>query len=180
MEVVAEPFAASVVAWHDFYAAVAAATAALLGLLFVAVSIRLSSSPKANRLEERSRAVTVFGNLIAALVLALVILIPNQGARSVALQLAIVTVVSLARVVRRGADVVRRRASAGISWGGVRRLAWTAFGVVMLGYVVGGLWLNGDPGYLYALLAAVFVFLIGAADASWDLLLPDDEVAEAS
>jgi hypothetical protein len=45
----------------------------------------------------------------------------------------------------------------------------------MLGYAAAGVWLEGNPGYLYALLAAVFVFLLGPADASWDLLLPDDE-----
>lgn len=174
MEVAGDAFATSVLAWHDFFVAVAEATAALLGLLFVAVSIRIAASPNAQRAEERARAATVFGNLVAAMVLSLIVLIPRQDARSVALQIGLVAGLSLVRVIRRSWELLAARPRWRQSLTSTRRMAWTAFAVAMLLYAAIGLWTSGDAAYLYALLAAAFIFLIGAADVSWELLLHDE------
>lgn len=168
-----DAFSASVQSWQGFYAAVAQATAALLGLLFVAVSIRLASVTTAERLEQRGRVATVFSNLVTALILSLLMLIPDQSAGSIAAQIGIVALLSAVRVVRRSWQLMNARPRQRIEFGTWRRLAWTVFAIGMLGYTAAGLWLDGGAGYLYALLAAVFIFLVGAADVSWELLLQE-------
>jgi hypothetical protein len=168
-----DAFSASVQSWQGFYAAVAQATAALLGLLFVAVSIRLASVTAAERLELRGRVATVFSNLVSALVLSLVMLIPSQTAGSVAAEIGIVTILSAVRVVRRIWQLLSAKPRPRIELTTWRRLGWTLFAIGTLGYTVAGLWLDGGAGYLYALLTAVFIYLVGAADVSWDLLLQE-------
>lgn len=170
----AEPFATSLAGWHEFYAAVAEATAALLGLLFVGVSIRLSAMSAGERPEQRVRAGLAFGNLIAALVVAFIMLIPESDARSIALQIGLVAVLSIVRLTRRAADLRAVWSRMARRWASARRLAWAVIAVAMLAYAAIGLWTDGSAGYLYALLASVFIFLIGAADVAWDLLTHDE------
>ena len=49
-------FSAAVTGWHDFYLAAAGASAALLGLLFVGVSINLAATAAKERPDLRARA----------------------------------------------------------------------------------------------------------------------------
>jgi hypothetical protein len=57
-------FQTGVDSWHDFYIAVGSASAALLGLLFVGVSINLSSIAVAKRADVRTKADLAFSNLL--------------------------------------------------------------------------------------------------------------------
>jgi hypothetical protein len=77
-----EAFAAAFVPWHDFYLAAASATAALLGLLFVGVSINLSALAAEERVDLRARAGTAFANLVGQLVWVVFVLL--VGAADVA------------------------------------------------------------------------------------------------
>ena len=52
----AEQYGTVLAGWHDFYVATAGATAALLGLLFVGVSINLSTITADERVDLRTRA----------------------------------------------------------------------------------------------------------------------------
>jgi len=51
-----EAFAAAELGWHDFFLATAGASAALLGLLFVGVSINLAAITGEERLDLRAPA----------------------------------------------------------------------------------------------------------------------------
>ena len=170
----AESFSASLLSWRDFYVAVAEASAALLGLLFVGVSIRLSTLATQQRPEQRARAALAFGNLICAMILSLIVLIPNSDAPSIALQVALVATIAGIRIVRRTAELVAAWSQLTHPVATGRRLGWAAIAVGMLAYAAIGLWTAGSATYLYALLASVFIFLIGAADVAWDLLTHDE------
>ena len=61
-------FAAAIIGWHDFYLAAAGASAALLGLLFVGVSINLGAIAAQERPDLRARAGLAFSNLIYVLI----------------------------------------------------------------------------------------------------------------
>jgi hypothetical protein len=51
-----QAFAAAELGWHDFFLAAAGASAALLGLLFVGVSINLAAIAGEERVDVRARA----------------------------------------------------------------------------------------------------------------------------
>lgn len=78
--------------WTDFAVVVGAATAALLGLLFVAVSIRIETIAKSAELRNRSAQTLTL--LLTGLVVAALLAVPDQrtwvlGAEYLALALAI-------------------------------------------------------------------------------------------
>ena len=66
-------------AWQALYTAVATATAALTGLLFIAFSLNLHTIVKVPM--HRARAREIFGMTLSLLVLAVLMLIPNQAHR---------------------------------------------------------------------------------------------------
>ncbi len=163
-------FETALLGWHDFCLASAGAAAALLGLLFVGVSISLGGLNPSERLDLRVRAGQAFTNLTLVLILSLSALIPEEDAQSLAIACGILAAIGLFRVLLRLWVIGR-------SWRGldhgvlaIRRLAWTLIAVVLLGNVTIQLWSDGTDGRLDGLVAVVFLLLIGAADVSWDLL----------
>lgn len=103
----AQAFAAAALGWHDFFLAVAGASAALLGLLFVGVSINLSTIAADERVDLRVRASQAFSNLLAVLVIALLMLIPDPDPQPTAIGLAVVAGLGLLRVAANLYSVVR-------------------------------------------------------------------------
>jgi hypothetical protein len=168
-------FQAAVESWHDFYLAVGSASAALLGLLFVGVSINLSSIAAAERVDLRTRADAAFSNLLYLLSLSLIVLIPGADATSMAISFSAVALVGMIRIVRRVAGLVRGKDASWKSLGTVRRLSWTTVADAVLLYIAGRLATGGSADYLYYTTFVVFVLLIGAADVSWDLLVRESE-----
>ena len=73
-----EAFGASILGWHDFFLAAAGASAALLGLLFVGVSINLAAISADERVDLRARAAQAFTNLVFVLVISLLLLIRTR------------------------------------------------------------------------------------------------------
>lgn len=80
-----QPTAFDPKAWGDLYLAMAGASAALTGLLFVAVSINLDAIVKARSLPVR--AAESLGMLIAILLLSTFVLIPEQGTTALGIEL---------------------------------------------------------------------------------------------
>jgi hypothetical protein len=162
--------------WHDFYLATASASAALLGLLFVGVSINLSSITAAERVDLRTRANLAFSNLLYLLGLSLIILVPGADAGTIAISFTVVAALGLLRIVRRVASLRRAKDKARKQRDTVRRLAWTFVADLMLLYIAASL-SSGDARWLLALTIVVFVLLVGAADVSWDLLIRESDEA---
>ena len=170
-------FQTGVDSWHDFYIAVGSASAALLGLLFVGVSINLSSIAVAKRADVRTRADLAFSNLLYLLCVSLIILIPSVDAYSLAVSLTAVAAVGLIRIGRRVGGLIRGKDG---SWKGratIRRLSWTLAADGVLLYVAASLAARNDAVPLYYATFVVFVLLIGAADVAWGLLVEETEEA---
>ncbi len=161
--------------WHEFYLAVGSASAALLGLLFVGVSINLSAIAASERADLRTKANVGFSNLLYLLSIALIALIPGLDSRSIAISLASVAGVGLTRIVRGGLELVRARKKLRKGISAARRLGWTLIADLALLYIAVSLSMSGDSTWLYDLTFVVFVLLIGAADISWDLLVRESE-----
>jgi uncharacterized membrane protein len=176
----AQAFQTAVESWHDFYLAVGSASAALLGLLFVGVSINLSAITAAERVDLRTRANLAFSNLLYLLALSLIVLIPGADAHSMEISIVSVAVIGLLRVVRYVRQLVRGKGRVWRSPATIRRLSWTVAADAVLIYVAAGLASSGDAAYLYFNTFVVFVLLIGAADVAWDLLVVEGDEARRS
>ena len=168
--------------WHDFYVATAGAAAALLGLLFVGVSINIGRLDLPQRLDIRGRANQAFINLTFVLVLSLTALIPEQGARSIAVTCGILTALGLFGPGRRLYVLGSEWQGTGRRLRAVRHLIWTLLAIVLLGVATYQFWVSGSEGTLYNLIAVIFLLLLGAADVSWDLLIAvgEDEAADSA
>jgi len=153
-------------AWHDFFVAVAGAAAALVGLLFVAISINLDRVLAFPTLPRR--AANTLGVLGAVLVVAVFALAPGQGTTAIGLEVlvvgAIVTGQSLVQTRGLGSAPETPRSS-------------TAVHVAMvlapsLALVLGGLSLVLERGGgLYWVLAAAVLAFASAMVNGWVLLV---------
>ena len=133
-------------AWTDFFAAMVGATSALLGLFFVSLSLNLSTILANDGLPER--AMQALLQLLAALVVGLLLLMPGQSLIASGLEILLVAIlmglvgtVLAVRGLRRGkdhrADFIRNLAMVEISL-----VPWFVGGFLLLGgNAVGGYWL---------------------------------------
>lgn len=161
------PFGEALASWHDFYLAVGSASAALLGLLFVGVSISIAARSGPERGLTTARANLAFSNLLYLVGLSLVVLLPGVEPSTVAISFSVIAALGLLRIARQGA---RLRASAGF-----RRVAWTIAADLILVVIAYQLASTGDGRWLLATPIVVLVLLLGAADVAWDLLVRESE-----
>jgi hypothetical protein len=165
-----EAFAAAFAPWHDFYLAAAGATAALLGLLFVGVSINLAALAADERVDLRARAGTAFANLVYVLVISLLMLIPDPEPHAIAISFGAVAALGLGRVVQHLVALYRARTFYNQRQT-LRRIAWTVAADVVLLYVATRIYTAQDARVIGQLVWVIFVLLIGAADVAWDMLV---------
>ena len=168
-------FQVGVESWHDFYLAVGSASAALLGLLFVGVSINLSASSVVERADLRTRADLAFSNLLYLLCISLTVLIPGADALSLAVSFAAIATVGLVRISRRIVGVIRAARGSRKSLATIRRISWTLVADLVLLYVAGAIASRGDVIPLYDATFVIFVLLVGSADVAWGLLVIESE-----
>lgn len=166
-----EAFGASILGWHDFFLAAAGASAALLGLLFVGVSINLAAISADERVDLRARAAQAFTNLVFVLVISLLLLIPDPDPTLFAVGLALVAVFGLYRVALNALSVIRERDRPQNAVATIRRIGWTVVADIVLAFTAWRLWATaGAAAVIVNLVIVVFVLLIGAADISWEML----------
>jgi hypothetical protein len=164
-------FSAAVLGWHDFYLAAAGASAALLGLLFVGVSINLGAIAARERPDLRSRAGLAFSNLIYVLVVSLVLLFPNPEPHGIGIGLGAIAALGLVRTVRGLFIAFRARRHWRDRLPMLRRVAWTVGADLVIGWVAIVLYAVGDARIVVLLAAGVLILLIGAADVAWEMLV---------
>jgi hypothetical protein len=156
--------------WHDFYLTAGAASATLVGLLFVGLSLNLDVVTADDGTGIRVLAEQAFADFVFVLLIALFVLVPNQDALSLTIELGIVGAFGVVRVVRRW-SVFRRPSDRFLTRTYlVRRLGLP--GLASLGLILVALWFPTQPiSAFFWLLAIVLLFLMSAADSCWDLLV---------
>ena len=163
-------FAAVAETWHDFYLAAGTASATLVGLLFVALSLNLDVVTADDGMGIRVLAEQAFADFVFVLLIALFVLVPNQDAISLTIQLATVGAFGTFRVARRW-SLFRRPDDAFITRRYlIRRLGLP--GLASVGLILVALWFPTQPlSAFFWLLGIVLLFLMSAADSCWDLLV---------
>jgi hypothetical protein len=74
-----EALAQLVEGWHDFYHVIGDAAAALMGLLFVSLSLNVGAITRKANADLRLLAIQTFTSYISTLMFALIFLIPDPG-----------------------------------------------------------------------------------------------------
>ena len=154
--------------WKDLFVAVAGASAALAGLLFVAVSINVERILRYEGLPERG--IEALAMLLAPLVVSIAGLLPGQshvalGAELVAIGVALVAVMYRLPVARRLPDGIETPPRYALNRQ-IVRLSGTAL------LLIGGLCeLFAVAGGLYWVAAGIVLLILGAVVNAWVLLV---------
>jgi hypothetical protein len=164
-------FTAAVLGWHDFFLASAGASAALLGLLFVGVSINLGAIAARERVDLRAKAALAFSNLIYVLMISLLLLIADPEPHGLAIGLAAIAALGLVRVIGHLRVLIQAQGRFRDQVPTLRRIGWTIAADVVLGYVAVVLFAAGDARAIVLILAAVFILLVGASNIAWEMLV---------
>ena len=157
--------------WHDFFLGTLGASAALTGLLFVAISINLQQILKHSQLP--GRAAGTLGILVCALVVSGFGLAPGQGNRALGLEVVVAGAAVVAQTVwatRRKQDKEVEAADERSSLPRVEHLV--SMLLPSLAFVAGGLSLiaRGGGGLYWVLSAILLAFVVASLDA-WVLLV---------
>jgi hypothetical protein len=160
-------FAEQLAAWRPFYATVATACATLIGLLFLALSLNLDRIHDEQGSDLMRQAQQSFGNLLYALAISLVFLVPFEapiGLCIALLSLCAAGLVATFRVIlsirREGRSLRGQLAEVGLSL-----LVYVVLLVVSL------MLLSGNTDSLYALVGVVAAMLIRPSRNAWNFLL---------
>ncbi len=151
--------------WTDMFVAAAGASAALAGLIFVAVSINVDRILKLEGVPER--AMQALGQLIIVVVISILMLAPGQSSTALGVE---ATAFGAAAVV--GSWLTLRAAVAeAIPRGGLAaRSLVVALGTVP--FLIGGISLIAESGGgLYWILAGIVLATMGSVVNAWVLLV---------
>lgn len=151
--------------WSNLFLATAGASAALAGLLFVAVSVNVDRILTVKGLPERGLETVVL--LLGVLLVSIVALIPGQSEVALGLEM-LALGLALASFVGR-LPTVSQAAAVPSSWI-IARWATRALATVPL--ILGGLTLLAEAGGgLYWIAAGVVFAIVGAVANAWVLLI---------
>jgi hypothetical protein len=152
--------------WTDFFVASAGASAALAGLVFVAVSINVERILQFRGLPERALSTVLL--LLSVVLVSLIGLIPGQGRDALAAELLVVSVLFAGTILR-----LTRPAVAGHD-SSLAHLA-SHWALVLLGtipFVIGAVSLLAEVGGgFYWLAAGIILATAGAVANAWVLLV---------
>ena len=154
-------------AWHDFYVAVADASAALTGLLFVSLCVNLRKIIKSPA--HKARARKALAQMLSLLVLAVIMLLPGQSRQILGAELVVLGTILLTIILTIQSGTILRLASS-------QRYRW--FGRVMvedLGIIavpIAGVSLMlGRYGGLFWLVPPVPIYFLWSSINTWTLLV---------
>ncbi len=154
-------------AWQALYTAVAGATAALTGLLFIGLSLNLHTIIKVPALMARARE--ALGGMLSLLILAVIVLIPGQDRRVLGGELLLGSLLLVALAARLRFQTLKRTAAG-------RRVRWVLRYVVLdLGLVtaiIAGISLiAGQFGGLYWLVPTILIYILWSVNNIWLLVV---------
>jgi hypothetical protein len=147
--------------FHDYLGAAASAAAALIGLLFVAVSVREESIFGAKAMPgAEAVAITAFAGLVNSFVVSLLGLLPHTDIGTAAAVMAVISIVTIVRVQD------RRQTTRSHTLLGLTLIAYT-------GQLICGLVLTAKPhdtGLIPDLAYIMFASLVVSLERAWTLL----------
>jgi modulator of FtsH protease len=153
--------------WSDLFVATAGASAALLGLLFVAVSINLERILKYEGLPERALETLLL--LLGVLVVSIIGLIPGQSTLALGLELLVFAATVAAIVLRLPAARAEEIGQEPVLWR-ISRIGIRLLGTAPL--ALGGLSVVLETGGgLYWIAAGIVLAIGGAVANAWVLLV---------
>jgi hypothetical protein len=159
--------------WHDFYVTIATASATLVGLLFVAVSLHIDVLSEENVSNAQVVARETFSHFIFIIGVALVFLVPDQTPAGLGIPISIIGLIELALAIRISREAWRaQKASARAP--DLSNLPWRIL-LPQLGYVVmvaiGLTIVAGQTAGLGWLFPVILLLLSGAAASAWNLMV---------
>ncbi len=153
--------------WHDLFVAAAGASAALLGLLFVAISINLERILKFEGLP--GGALEAMMQLTCVLIASFAGLVPGQSEVALGIELLAISAVITAIVLRQPVLVADASGREPASWKAMR---WTVRLAGLLAIAIAGLSLMVEAGGgLYWLAAGIVLAIVAAIAGAWVLLV---------
>jgi modulator of FtsH protease len=153
-------------AWSDFFVAAAGASAALAGLIIVAMSVSIDTVIAIPSMP--SRAGTASGLLVAATVISLAGLIPDQGALAFGIETAVIGAAALALAVDSLVRVVRDRGERSVASAWARSLVSVVPAAL---FVIGGVIIaTGGPGE-FVVAAGMMLGVVAAVLIAWVILV---------
>jgi hypothetical protein len=165
-----DAFAQAVTGWHDFYHVIGDAAAALMGLLFVSLSLNADLIIRKKNADLRMLAAQTFSIFLLVLMFALVVVIPNQGPQGLGFPLLGIDAIGLFLTVRR---LVQMRHSPPRAWGRASLALRFAIPAVcfLTVMIVAVTVLLGKTAGLYWLVPVMILLIWDASLNAWDLLL---------
>jgi hypothetical protein len=167
-------FSSTVAGWQNFYGLAGAASATLIGLLFVAVSLHIDLIGEPDAAAILSVARRTFGRFILVVIVSLLFLVPNLSRMGLGLPLLALGIVDSIRTLRHARVVIRaprrsfgsRDGAYGVLFPVVLPLA-SGVGLIVVAATV----LASQTTYLYWMLPIIALVLANAATSAWDLML---------
>jgi modulator of FtsH protease len=153
--------------WTDLFVATAGASAALAGLVFVAVSINLERILAFRGLPERALETLLF--LISVLLISVVALVPGQTHVALGVELLVIALAIDAVVLRQPTIQVEEGETMRRSW---RVSRWTLRLAATVPFSIGAVSLIAQSGGgLYWLVAGIVLAIAAAVSNAWVLLV---------
>lgn len=152
--------------WHDFFAAQAAAGAALAGLVFVAISINLQRVLTTRAVQ--GRAIEALVLLLSLLVVGLLALIPDQGEEALGIEFIGFGLAMTVILIAMGSGA----SNAGGATRGQHLVRLILGQLAMLPIIIAGISLiTEDGGGLYWIAGATIAAIIAGMLGAWVLLV---------
>jgi hypothetical protein len=167
-------FSSAIAGWQSFYMLAGTASATLIGLLFVAVSLHLDLIGESSAATILSLARRTFTRFILVVVVALLFLVPRQDPEGLGLPLLGLGLVDALGTFRVGSNAIRGlrgHISAGATLHRLGLSVALPFAGSLGLIVVAATIIAGTTAYLYWMVPVVAVILTSAATNSWDLML---------
>jgi len=156
--------------WHDFYLACAAASATFAGLLFVALSLHLRIV--VTHPEARSLARVTLSDYFAVLLVSLFLLTPAGVPQQTGIDLIVIAGVSLALITPPSVRGIRARRARTLGLGLlISRFGLSTLGCIAVGVLGALFYLGSTSTALTDLVWIVVVLLVVAVRNTWDLLV---------
>jgi hypothetical protein len=166
-------------AWHEFYDMIGGASATLLGLLFVSVSLNAEIILGAKNKHSKRLAEQAFQNYMGVLVVSLMVLIPNIADKDFGLSLLCVSLAWGLWVLVRAFQSILSHSGVFSRLVSLRRFLAPSVGFGILVYAGFEMSL-GQSGFQGRIAAGVMVLLISATVVAWQLLIKIAEEKYAS